>query len=125
MSNSNSIPNNVIVNEDAANLVLVNQEAVNNVIVNEDTTNRVVVEQDAANLVTVKLSTNAGNTRRHVHSQSAASTDWVITHTLGGRPSIMVVDSAGTVVIGEVQYDSNTQITVSFTVPFSGYAYLT
>ena len=125
MTNSNSIPNNVIVNEDSANLVLVNQETPNNVIVNEDTVNRVVVEQDAANLVTVRLSTNAGNTRRQIHTQAVAASEWVVTHTLGGRPSIVVVDSAGTVVIGEVQYDSNTQITVSFTVPFSGYAYLT
>jgi hypothetical protein len=97
----------------------------NNVIVNEDTANKVVVDQDAPNLVTVKLSTNAGNTRRYIHNQAVASSEWVITHTLGGRPSVMVVDSAGTVVIGEVQYDSNTQITVLFTVPFSGYVYLT
>lgn len=105
MSDSNSIPNNVIVNEDTANKVIVNQ--------------------DAPNQVVVRLATNGGNTRRYVHSQGVATSEWVITHTLGGRPSIMVVDSAGTVVIGEVQYDSDTQIKVLFTVPFSGYAYLT
>lgn len=105
MSDSNSVPNNVIVNEDTANKVLVNQ--------------------DAPNQVVVRLSTSGGNTRRHVHSQGVATSEWVITHTLDGRPSIMVVDSAGTVVIGEVQYDSDTQIKVLFTVPFSGYAYLT
>jgi len=35
------------------------------------------------------------------------------------------VDSAGTVVFGEVVYNSNTSITVLFSSPFSGYAYLT
>jgi hypothetical protein len=105
MSQSNSVPNNVIVNEDTAN--------------------RVIVDQDSPNLVTVRMSTNAGNTRRHVHSQGVSSTEWIINHSLGGKPSVTIVDSADTHVIGEVKYDSNTQVTVSFTVPFSGYAYLT
>jgi hypothetical protein len=38
---------------------------------------------------------------------------------------VMVVDSARTVVIGEVSYTNNTQIVVNFTSAFSGYAYLT
>lgn len=97
----------------------------NNVIVNEDTANQVIVNQDAPNQVVVRLATSAGNTRRLIFTQSSPSTEWVIGHTLGGRPSITVVDSAGTVVIGEVKYDSNTQVTVSFTAAFSGYAYLT
>ena len=67
----------------------------------------------------------ADTTRRHVHTQSAASATWTITHLLGGRPSVSVVDSSGTVVVGEVRYDSNTVVTVLFTTPFSGYAYLT
>ena len=62
---------------------------------------------------------------RYVHNQSVASTTWVITHPLGGHPSVTVVDSAGTAVFGEVKYDSTTQVTVSFTAPFSGLAYLT
>lgn len=62
---------------------------------------------------------------RHVHTQASPSTTWVITHTLGGRPSVMVVDSASTVVIGEITYNSDTQVTLSFSAPFSGFAYLT
>lgn len=125
MSDVNSIPNNVLINEEAANLVSISQDAPNNVIVNEDTTNRVIVDQDAPNLVTVKLSTSGGATQRHVHTQGTASSEWVITHTLGGYPSVTIVDSSKTYVIGEVKYDSNTQITVTFTAAFSGYAYLT
>jgi len=97
----------------------------NNVVVNEDTPNTIIINQDAANQVVVRLGGSAGNTRRHVHSQGAASATWTITHSLGGKPSIVVVDSADTVVIGEVKYDSNTQIRVFFTSAFSGYAYLT
>lgn len=67
----------------------------------------------------------AGATGRHTHTQSSASATWNITHALGGRPSVTVVDSSGTVVIGEVAYNSNTSVTIRFTAPFSGYAYLT
>ena len=62
---------------------------------------------------------------RHVHTQGSAATSWVVTHTLGGRPSVTVVDSTGTVVVGDVQYDSDTQVTITFSAAFSGSAYLT
>ena len=65
------------------------------------------------------------NNERYVHLQEAALATWVITHPLGGNPSVTIVDSAGTTVIGEVKYDSTTQVTVFFTAPFSGFAYLT
>lgn len=64
-------------------------------------------------------------TTRYVHTQSAAATNWSITHPLGGRPSVTIVDSAGTQVIGQVNYHSDVLVTVSFTAPFSGFAYLT
>jgi hypothetical protein len=50
---------------------------------------------------------------------------WIIDHSLGGKPSITVVDTADTVVIGEVTYISSSQIRVEFTTAFSGFAYLT
>ena len=62
---------------------------------------------------------------REVFTQGSVSSTWNITHQLGGRPSVTIVDSAGTVVYGEVRYNSNTSITVLFSSPFSGFAYLT
>lgn len=64
-------------------------------------------------------------TTRHIHTQGAASSTWTINHSLGGYPSVTVVDSASTIVIGEVSYVSTSQVVVEFTSPFSGYAYLT
>jgi hypothetical protein len=64
-------------------------------------------------------------TRRNVYTQVSPSSSWTITHDLGGYPSVSVVDSAKTQVIGEVTYLSETQIRVDFTQPFSGLAYLT
>lgn len=97
----------------------------NNVIVNEDTANTVIVNQDAPNQVVVRLAASAGNTRRHVHTQASPTDEWTIVHSLGGYPSVMVVDTARTVVIGEVLYNSTSEIVVSFSAAFSGYAYLT
>lgn len=87
--------------------------------------NQVIVDQDSPNQVIVRASAGAGNTRRHEHTQGQASTTWVITHTLGGKPSVTIVDSADTYVVGDVIYNSTAQITVNFSAAFSGKAYLT
>lgn len=62
---------------------------------------------------------------RHVHTQGTPATTWVINHSLGGYPSVSIVDSAKTVVIGEVTYQSTSQVVVNFSSAFSGFAYLT
>ena len=58
------------------------------------------------------------------HTQAVPASVWTITHNLGRRPSVTVVDSAGTVVIADPAYISDNQITVTFGAPFSGAAYL-
>ena len=98
----------------------------NNVNVYQDTPNQVIINEQAPNLVVIRSGGGGdSNTRRFIFEQSVAATEWVIAHTLGGFPSVTVADSAGTAVFGEVKYDSTTQITISFTAAFSGYAYLT
>ena len=59
-----------------------------------------------------------------VHTQDTASSSWVITHNLGFYPNIVVKDSAGSVVEGEIDYDSANQVTLNFQSAFSGAAYL-
>lgn len=124
---SNAVPNNVSVSEEVTR-VSVSSDATtpNPVNVYQDEANVVLVEQDAPNNVIIRsTSASAATTRRYVHTQGSASDTWVITHSLGGYPSVTIVDTSRTHVVGEVQYDSTTQITVSFTAAFSGYAYLT
>jgi len=63
--------------------------------------------------------------KRYTHTQSVASSSWTISHTLDGYPSVTVVDSAGTVVVGKVTYNSTSSVTVDFQGAFTGLAYLT
>jgi hypothetical protein len=67
----------------------------------------------------------AGFNQRYIHTQTVAASTWSISHPLGGRPSVTIVDTGNTVVVGDIVYNSDTSVTVSFTTPFSGYAYLT
>ena len=59
-----------------------------------------------------------------VYEQSSASMVWNIQHNLNKFPSVSIVDSAGSSVIGEINYESIDSLVLSFTAPFSGYAYL-
>ena len=60
----------------------------------------------------------------YVHNQIIASNIWTVIHSLNKYPSISVVDSAGTTIIGDADYvDSNT-LTITFIGSFSGKAFL-
>jgi hypothetical protein len=88
--------------------------------------NQVIISQDAPNQIVVRANAvPGGNTRRYVHTQASPDTSWSITHGLGGKPSVTIVDTSDTHVVGDVTYNSETSITVAFTAAFSGYAYLT
>jgi hypothetical protein len=60
----------------------------------------------------------------YVHTQTLSLATWTITHNLGKYPSVMVVDTGGNVVMGEVQYTSTNQLVLTFSATFSGKAYL-
>jgi hypothetical protein len=58
------------------------------------------------------------------HNQGSASNSWTITHNLGFKPNVTVIDSAGNIVEGEIAYTNSNSLTVSFASAFSGKAYL-
>lgn len=60
----------------------------------------------------------------YIHTQTSASSDWVINHNLDTFPSVSVVDSGGNVVYGDVKYVTSNTIKVFFSSAFSGKAYL-
>ena len=60
-----------------------------------------------------------------VHTQSSASTSWVVTHNLNRHPSVTLLLSASEdIVIGDVTYDSSNQLTVTLSGANTGKAYL-
>lgn len=60
----------------------------------------------------------------YIHTQGMSSDTWLINHNLSRWPSVEVVDSAGSLVIGSVRYIDINTIEVSFLYPFSGRAFL-
>jgi hypothetical protein len=62
--------------------------------------------------------------KNFIHNQITPSTTWAVTHNLNKKPSVSVLDSAGTLVHGYVNYVSDTQITLEFSFAFAGTAYL-
>lgn len=65
-----------------------------------------------------------GNQYQRVIINSPASL-WDITHSLNRYCAVTVVDSAGSVVEGDVTYLSPSHLTIEFAAPFSGEAFLT
>ena len=70
------------------------------------------------------IANNTFGSATYVFAQASAAAIWTIPHNLGKFPSITVVDSSGNVVVGFETYNSNNQITITFSAPFSGTAYL-
>lgn len=60
----------------------------------------------------------------YTHRQATPATTWTVIHNLGFRPNVAIVDSAGTEVIGDVDYLDDNTVQLHFSVPFAGEAYL-
>tara|TARA_R100000541_G_C1874200_1_gene81352 strand:+ start:256 stop:555 length:300 start_codon:yes stop_codon:yes gene_type:complete len=56
--------------------------------------------------------------------QSSAATTWTLQHNLNGKPSVTLTDLIGNKVEGNIVYNSDAQITVTFTGSTAGFAYL-
>lgn len=59
-----------------------------------------------------------------MYEQAVPSDVWVIEHNLNKKPSITVVDSADTVIVGAYEYNDLNTVTLTFNEPFVGKAYL-
>lgn len=91
----------------------------------------VTVVEEAVEVVSVGIvgpagpSGPAGPGVMYTHNQTIPSEIWNIVHNLNQFPGgVTVVDSAGTVVEGDVVYISGNEIQIAFGSAFSGKAYL-
>jgi hypothetical protein len=73
---------------------------------------------------TVPVVVDSGGDKNYVYSQLSPASVWTIVHNLGKHPSVTVVDSGGSWVIGDVSYPALEMVVVSFGYGFSGTAYL-
>lgn len=60
----------------------------------------------------------------YMHTQYSASNRWEITHNLMYNPNVTVVDSAGTLIEGAIEYNGPNSIVLLFSASFAGKAYL-
>jgi hypothetical protein len=60
----------------------------------------------------------------YTHTQYSSSARWEITHNLLYNPNVTVVDSAGTIIEGSIEYLGPNSIVLLFSAPFAGKAYL-
>ena len=61
--------------------------------------------------------------KTYVYTQTTSTAVWNIQHNLNKYPSVTVVDSGGSVVVGETVYIDNNNIQITFSFVFSGKAY--
>jgi hypothetical protein len=56
--------------------------------------------------------------------QNSANAVWVVNHAMNKKPTIVTVDGTGRSIRGSVNYPSDSQVVISFSVPVSGQAIL-
>jgi hypothetical protein len=64
------------------------------------------------------------NKSKYTHTQGSPTTTWSITHNLGYKPNVAVVDTSDTVCFGDIDYTNDNAIVVTFAQSFAGKAYL-
>ena len=94
------------------------------VLIGTDIANNITKNYKIGDLVEFFEKNSTLITSTFIFIQDVASATWNITHTMNKFPSVTVIDSSNNVVVGEIVYNSNTSITLTFASAFSGKAYL-
>jgi|18_taG_2_1085343.scaffolds.fasta_scaffold73000_2 hypothetical protein len=120
-----SNPNKKISIQELASIISAGLNTTNTSLSIDTNTNLLTLTDSNLNSVTVDLShlDSNGLDKNYVHDQIAPLLTWQISHNLDKFVSVSVVDSAGSVVAGEIKYVDSNNITLSFSAPFSGKAY--
>ena len=84
----------------------------------------VSVSAPSASKVAVTSSVYQIHDSHYAFTQTVSTETWDITHNLSKHPSVTVIDSANNVVVGEVRYESENRLIITFNDPFKGKAYL-
>lgn len=60
----------------------------------------------------------------YVHSQDLESAVWVVNHSFDKYPSVIAVDSSKKEIIGDVRFLDRDTLSITFSQPITGYAYI-
>lgn len=71
-----------------------------------------------------EVKVNGESLTSYTHNQTTTLSEWHIEHNRGKYPSVSVVDSAGSVVVGEIQYIDVNSLFIRFKYPFKGKAFV-
>lgn len=83
-----------------------------------------VITSDDSQFVTKEEKEIIRQSRIYTHHQLASTNIWEIEHNLGKLPTVSIIDSAGTVVMGDVLYVDENRVKITFSSAFSGKALL-
>lgn len=86
--------------------------------------NGTMLEDEYYSLVAWPYNAGETNDKHYTHNQNSASSTWNITHNLGKHPSVSVVLSTGLQGFGAVTYIDNNNLTIAFSGPETGKAYM-
>lgn len=81
----------------------------------------ITLTQPASNEITIASLNDDAN---FVFTQGIPSATWNITHNLDKFPSVSVADTANQLMYGDTEYINENSLTITFSAPFSGKAYL-
>lgn len=105
-----------------SNITVNNQESISVSIKQTGYNKTTIAKQPAQNTLDIK-GLKGGGDKNYVHTQSTPAASWTVSHNLGKRPAVVVVDSAEDVVYGDIQYINDNTVTLTFSGAFSGKAY--
>jgi hypothetical protein len=83
-----------------------------------------VTQHESALLITSSQILDFDQLRTYVHDQGIPSLVWSINHNLDKYPSAAAIDTAKTVVVGQIEYIDLNNLTITFNASFSGEAYI-
>jgi hypothetical protein len=83
------------------------------------------IEEDQDYFVSLlQFDTLEDKDKNYIHNQMSASSTWSVQHDLNKFPSVSVVDSGNNMVVGDVEYIDENNLTITFNASFSGKAYI-
>lgn len=104
-----------------SNITVNNQESISVSITQSGYNKTTIAKQPASSVEIAGL--KGGGDKNYVHLQPVPSDTWAVSHNLGKKPSVMVVDSADDVVYGDINYVDDNNVIITFNGAFSGKAY--